>query len=483
MAPLTRCLATLALLSATSSALGAAVSSDSYTAPDVHIAVNGHVKYQEVDGFGASQAFQRAEDILGKDGLSKKGTQHVLDLLFSLDKGAGFSILRNGIGSSNSSASNFMNSIEPLSPGSPDGKPHYVWDGYDSGQFAVAQEAYKRGLKFLYGDAWSAPGYMKTNHDENNGGSLCGVTNATCASGDWRQAYADYLLQWVDFYRKAGVKVTNLGFLNEPQFAAPYAGMISDGTQAADFIRVLAKTMRDRGITDLTLNCCDGIGWDDQQDMIAGLTAGPDPAIDHLGVVSGHGYRSPPDHPLTTTKKTWLTEWADLTGDFTPYTFYNNSGQGEGLTWASRIQTAFVDANVSGFLYWIGAENSTTNSALINMNGDEVIPSKRFWAFASFSKFARPGARRIEATSSTPLVTVSSFLNADGTVATQVLNNDTVPHGVLLTLAGAGRVRSLTPYLTDNAHDLTELARVKVSREGTFQATVPARSLVNFVSN
>ncbi|VTT59643.1 unnamed protein product [Fusarium fujikuroi] len=447
MGPLARGLAALNLLGYLGSASVVAFPTDSKSDSEVLISVNGHVRYQELDGFGASQAFQRAEDILGKDGLSKEGTQHVLDLLFSKETGAGFSILRNGIGSSNSSDKNFMNSIEPFSPGSPGSKPHYVWDDYDSGQLTVAKEAFKRGLKFLYGDAWSAPGYMKTNHDENNGGYLCGVTGATCDSGDWKQAYADYLLQWVDFYRKSGVEVTNLGFLNEPQFAATYAGMLSNGTQAADFIRVLGKTIQKRGIRDLTIACCDGEGWDLQEDMMAGLTAGPDPAIDYLGVVTGHGYVSPPNHPLSTTKKTWLTEWADLTGQFTPYTFYNNSGQGEGMTWAGRIQTALVDANVSGFLYWIGAENSTTNSALINMIGDKVIPSKRFWAFASFSRFARPGAHRIEATSSFPLVTVSAFLNTDGTVATQVLNNDTVARNVQVVVSGAGRNAVLCIYV------------------------------------
>ncbi|ENH74364.1 hypothetical protein FOC1_g10004978 [Fusarium oxysporum f. sp. cubense race 1] len=484
MGPFACSLTALNLLGCISPAFVAAVPMDSYSGSEVLISVNGHVKHQELDGFGASQAFQRAEDILGKDGLSKEGTQHVLDLLFSKDIGAGFSILRNGIGSSNSSEKNFMNSIEPFSPGSPGAKPHYVWDGYDSGQLTVAREAFKRGLKFLYRNAWSAPGYMKTNQDENNGGYLCGVTGATCASGDWKQAYADYLLQWVNFYRKSGVKVTNLGFLNEPQFAAPYAGMLSNGTQAADFVRVLGKTIQKRGIHDLTIACCDGEGWDLQEDMMAGLTAGPDPAINYLGVVSGHGYVSPPNHSLSTTKKTWLTEWADLTGQFTPYTFYNNSSQGEGMTWAGRIQTALVDANVSGFLYWIGAENSTTNSALINMIGDKVIPSKRFWAFASFSRFAHPGARRIEATSSVPLITVSAFLNTDGTVATQVLNNDTVAHHVRLVVSGTGRSpHSLKPFLTDNSNDLTALEHLNAVGKGSFQTTIPPRSLVSFITD
>ncbi|KAF5656113.1 cellulose hydrolase [Fusarium circinatum] len=389
MGPIACGLAALNLLGCIAPAFVAALPTDSNSDSEVLISVNSHVKHQELDGFGTSQAFQRAEDILGKDSLSQKGTQHVLDLLFSKDIGAGFSILRNGIGSSNS---------------------------------------------------------------------------ATCTSGDWKQAYADYLLQWVKFYRQSGIKVTNLGFLNEPQFAASYAGMLSDGTQAANFIRVLGKTIQKRGIHDLSIACCDGEGWD--------------------LVVTGHGYVSPPNHPLSTTKKTWLTEWADLTGHFTPYTFYNNSGQGEGMTWAGRIQTALVDANVSGFLYWIGAENSTTNSALINMIGDKVIPSKRFWAFASFSRFARPGARRIEATSSVPLITVSSFLNTDGTVATQVLNNDTVARNVKLVVSGTGRtLHSLKPFLTDNSNDLTALGHLKATGQGSFQTTIPPRSLVSFVTS
>ena len=46
---------------------------------------------------------------------------------------------------------------------------------------------------------------MKTNNNEANGGSLCGTPGATCSSGDWRQAYANYLLQYASYYAAAGV--------------------------------------------------------------------------------------------------------------------------------------------------------------------------------------------------------------------------------------------------------------------------------------
>lgn len=177
-----------------------------------------------------------------------------------------------------------------------------------------------------------------------------------------------------------------------------------------------------------------------------------------------------------------MVEWADLTGDFYPYTFYEDGGPAEGFTWARNIQVALVDAGVSAFLYWIGAETSMSSSSLINFVGDTVVPTKRFWAFAQFSKFARPGARRIEATSSETLLTVSSFLNLGGGLATQVLSGATVNYTVELKVSGCNGDSWVQPYLTNNAHNLTMLEKIRASSDGTFITEIPALSLVSFVS-
>lgn len=149
--------------------------------------------FQTMDGFGTSQAFQRAVQM---SKLSATEQRRALDLLFSTEKGAGLTILRNGIGSSPDMSSDHMVSIAPKSPGSPSRPLIYAWDGSDNKQLWVAQEAvHTYGVPTIYADAWSAPGYMKTNGNDANGGSLCGVPGASCSSGDWRQAYADYLSQ------------------------------------------------------------------------------------------------------------------------------------------------------------------------------------------------------------------------------------------------------------------------------------------------
>lgn len=154
--------------------------------------------YQKMDGFGASFAFQRANLIVNMR--DKVNQRELLDLLFNRTTGAGLSIIRNGIGSSPDSSGDRMNTFAPKNPGSPTAAPQYSFDGKDSGQLWISQVATKEyGLTQIYGDAWSAPGYMKSNNNENNGGQL---------KSEWRQAYVNYLTAYVGFYREAGVTVT-----------------------------------------------------------------------------------------------------------------------------------------------------------------------------------------------------------------------------------------------------------------------------------
>ena len=112
------------------------------------ITVNANSPLQQIDGFGFSQAFGRANELKSaSSGIQKQA----LDYLFSTSTGAGFSILRNRIGS-------------------PGGTPKYSWDGNDSGQVWVSQQAISYGVKTIYADAWSAPGYMKTSGSDSTAG-------------------------------------------------------------------------------------------------------------------------------------------------------------------------------------------------------------------------------------------------------------------------------------------------------------------------
>ncbi|KAI8941314.1 GH30 xylanase [Plenodomus lindquistii] len=431
--------------------------------------------YQTMDGFGISETFQRANQMKA---LSETLQRYALDLLFNSTSGAGLSILRNGIGSSPDSSSDHMVSIQPKTPGGPNAPPKYVWDGNDNSQVWVTTEAVKTyGVRTVYANAWSAPGYMKTNNNDANGGSLCGVSGATCSSGDWKQAYANYLAQYILYYNGIGLPITHLGFLNEPDLTTSYASMRSSGQQAADFIKTLRLTLDRANLTNVKIACCDAEGWSGQQGMMSGLSS----VGSLLGTITAHSYTSQPGSPINTPHQVWQTENADLQGAWAT-AFYANGGAGEGLVWANKISDAITRANASAYLYWIGVQGGATNSKLIRISDDkkQVIPSKRLWAFANWSRHIRPGAVRVATSGGPSGAKVSAFKNADGTIAVQVIQSGTASAAVSVKVNGVS-IASAKAWVTDNNHDCDELTTVVAENRASVSAQVPGRSMVTFV--
>jgi len=102
------------------------------TAATSKLTVDVTQKFQDIDGFGFSEAFQRAYNIYN---LAEPKRSEVIDLFFNTTTGAGFSIVRNGIGSSPNSSLDWMNTHLPNGPAKPGDGPVYVWSVYPSGFF------------------------------------------------------------------------------------------------------------------------------------------------------------------------------------------------------------------------------------------------------------------------------------------------------------------------------------------------------------
>ena len=332
-------------------------------------------------------------------------------------------------------------------------------------------------MKYIYADAWSADGYMKTNNTDTYGGYLCGVWNTSCASGDWRQSYADKIVRYIQDYEDQGIHIDYVNFLNEPDLSTAYASMQSTGRQAADFIRVLYPTLQEAGLST-EIACCDGSGWDAQRERLIGIQRYHQEK--NLGLITSHGYSSYPSDPFNTDLKTWQTEWSTF-DDFNPNWYTPGGDESDGITWANNIRNSFGNSNVTGFLYWWGAaEKNDTNEALIRINGTSTVQlTKRLWAHAHFGKkFVREGATRIDAVSDNASLNVTAFANTDGTTAIQVINNSNQTRSVTLCLAALGG-QSVQTYLTNNNNDLTK-GTAKVGRKGRATAKVPGQSLLSF---
>src|SRR5262249_29635739 len=116
------------------------------------------------------------------------------------------------------------------------------------------------------------------------------------------------------------------------------------------------------------------------------------------------------------------------------------------------------------------------------INGSTVTPSGRLWAFANYSRYVRPGAVRIGATTGDGNLQLTAFKNTDGSVAIVALNQSSSTDSVNFSLANTGISdgASVTPYVTDAASNAAAQAPITVAG-GAFGATLPARSLVTYV--
>jgi O-glycosyl hydrolase len=108
-----------------------------------------------------------------------------------------------------------------------------------------------------------------------------------------------------------------------------------------------------------------------------------------------------------------------------------------------------------------------------------VVPSKRLWAMANWSRFVRPGAVRVGTSGGPSGARVSAFKNTDGRVSVQVIQGGTASGMVGVKVSGV-EVKSAKGWITDNTHDVGEVA-VTVGADGTVSGTVPGRSMVTFV--
>ena len=441
------------------------------------VTIDASKRYQRIEGFGVSEGFGQATALMHAPASVQK---RVLSLLYSPTHGAGLTILRNEI----SADKGFT--TEPKAPSSPGAKPSYLSlaeIGQDQGQLWLAKQIKADyGVTDVFADAWSAPAFMKTNDSAIRGGTVCGEPGTKCKSGDWREAYADYLVQYAKDYAVAGVPLSYVGPENETTIAPPQDSMIMSPAQTADFMAILGATLARSGLSTRA-ECCASIGWNYAQTYAAAIET-DNQANAGTALFTSHGYFVPLDSPLRGwSKPVWETEWAPF--DRGPFdAAWDDGSQLSGITWAQNIYTGLTKANLSAFLYLWGANTSTTtitgpNTGLVDVKGNNVSASGRLWAFASYSRFVRPDAVRIGTATSATGLDASAFRNSAGTIAVVALNSTHSRQVTTFSLRGLRSAHIVKPYLTDRTHQLSAQPPLTVSNNA-FTATLPPRSLVTY---
>src|SRR3954468_5343749 len=356
-------------------------------------------RHQAMLGFGASLTESAAHLIMG---LPAGERRRLLDDLFSPTHGIGLSYLRVPVGSSDYVAS----------------LPFAAFDlaRDERAVLPVLRAAKRRNPRIrIMGTPWSAPAAMKDS-GRLDGGSL---------RPDALDAYADYLVDFVRAYARAGVRVDDLTVQNEPKLATSYPSMTMTADQQAGLIQALDAKLTAAGM-GTRLFAFDH-NWDDPGYPLEVFAKAR--GIRRLAGAAFHCYAGEPEQQVEIRaggKRVLETECSGI--DSGPTTF------GDTLRWqVERLIIRSPRAGAETAMTWNlaldargGPEHGTCAmrcTGVVEIADGHYRRNAEFYVLAHASRFVRRGARRI-GSRSTPRSTLQhvAFENPDGSRAVIVLN-------------------------------------------------------------
>jgi glucosylceramidase len=283
------------------------------------------------------------------------------------------------------------------------------------------------GDLILYVSPWSPPAWMKDNNDMLHGGKLLPKYN---------QAWANYYVRFIREYEKNGIPIWGLTVQNEPMAKQTWESCNFTATEEKDFVKnFLGPTLWKSGMKNKKL-----IVWDHNRDLIfqrASVTYKDKEASKYIWGMGFHWYESWSGGSQQFENVQRVNEaYPDKKLLFTEGCIekFNENGLGDWKLGERYGESMIKDFN-SGAVGWTdwnvlldeqGGPNHVGNYCFApvhyNTKKNELIFNTEFYYIGHFSKFIKPGAKRISATSSRSSLITTAFQNTDGTIALVVMN-------------------------------------------------------------
>jgi glucuronoarabinoxylan endo-1,4-beta-xylanase len=419
---------------------------------------------QEIDGFGASGAFQMAKNLMD---FPEPQRTEILDILFSPDKGAGLSIVRNIVGDGGT-VGGASPTIEPREG---------VWDwSVDKDQIWLMQEAGKRGCTRFMSTVWSPPAWMK---DNNNvvGGRL---------RPDKYLAFAEYLSMYIRGYKEHhGIDIYAISLANEPDVNVKYSSCYWTGREFHDFLRFLIPVFERDKITAKVM-VGEHSAWTENPVLESLADTVTAKRVDIVGVHAYHTADNDPFPPisqrsgtlvetLAQKKKIWQTEVSNLGRNIPDIR--------DGLYWAKVLHTHIAENNTNAWLYWwaVTFPNSGQGMTHINSKNKTYTVDKRLYTMGNYSRFVRPGYFRVNTNSELGSgVLVSAYKSEpDKKLVLVAINENVAARKMELKLTGVNAA-SVESWRTSETEDLKSLPKIPLS-DNTMNATLAPGSVTTFV--
>jgi glucosylceramidase len=401
--------------------------------------------FQTMLGIGGALTDASAETFAK---LSKDKQQEFLKAYYNAKDGIGYTLARTNINSCDFSSGSYSYVQD-------NDKDLKTFDVKHDRQYKIPlikqAMATASGKLTLYASPWSPPAWMKDNNDMLHGGKLL---------PQYHQTWADYYVKFIKAYEKEGIPVWGLSVQNEPAAKQRWESCIFTGDEERDFIKhYLGPTLQKSGLASRKL-----IAWDHNRDLIYQRASAVLNDPDAAKYVWGVGYH-------------WYETWTGSSMQFENLKSVSESFPDKNLLFTEGCIEKFDFAKIND--WWLGEKygrsmindfnNGTVGWTDWNVLLDEkggpnhvgnfcyapVIADTRdgslhytncYYYIGHFSKFIRPGAKRVISSSNRDKLLATSFLNTDGKLAVVVLNTNDEKIAYNLCIAGKAAQATSLPH-------------------------------------
>ena len=343
------------------------------------------------------------------------------------------------------------------------------------------------GIKII-GTVWSPPSWMKVNKsitDKKSGairaGDYRGLTNRV--DPKYFRHFCKWMVEYVKLHDKLGVPFYAVSPGNEVQFTQSFESCVWDGKDYANIIIMLRKMLNAEGYghvktfgpETMTSHMYEG----GTGSYIKAIKNYPG-ALAALDVFATHGYEDGVIAEMSANSSRRFWDLIKNTGK----PFWITEGGTGGHDWPEPIQkgignalhNALVAGNCSAFVPWQITESRKNTHGIMLMS--DYTP--KTYTAMHYSRFIKPGAKRIDAQPGFGDVQVGAFLHPDSGELTIVAINPTEQeHTLNLSFKNLNVSASLKVYRTSAPENLKEIGETSVNNNiATFEMT--PQSIVTF---
>lgn len=357
--------------------------------------------------------------------LPKNRQEEFLQAYYNADKGIGYSLARTNIASCDFSSGSYG----------------YITDGDTAlTSFSVAHDEKYRipfikqaiaaagGKLTLFASPWSPPAWMKDNNNLLQGGKLKPAYYNT-----WAQHY----VKFINAYEKAGIPVWGVSVQNEPMAKQKWESCVFTAEDELNFVKnSLGPVFEKAGMKNKKI-----IVWDHNRDLMyqrAATIYADKEAAKYIWGMGYHWYESWTgggkiyDNVKRVTETFPDKHMLFTEGCFERFDITKINDWNYGEVYGRNMLTDFNNGT-DGWTDWNvlldekGGPNHVGNFCFAPVHADvatgKLMYMSSYYYIGHFSRFIRPGAKRIISSPSRGQLISTAFINEDGKIAVVVMND------------------------------------------------------------